>query len=113
LCPEPIQSRCAVLRYSKLTDAQILSRLLSVCKEETVSYSNDGLEAVIFTAQGDLRQVITSIILLNICICIYIVSTLDMGCGGVGVCSVPCDRKVAGSNVPQALRSDLGQVAHP
>lgn len=53
---EPIQSRCAVLRYSKLSDAQILSRLLAVCKEENVSYSNDGLEAVIFTAQGDLRQ---------------------------------------------------------
>lgn len=53
---EPIQSRCAVLRYSKLTDAQILARLLTVCEKENVSYSNDGLEAVIFTAQGDLRQ---------------------------------------------------------
>ena len=34
---EPIQSRCAVLRYSKLSDAQILTRLLEVCDKEKVS----------------------------------------------------------------------------
>ena len=33
---EPIQSRCAVLRYSKLSDAQILARLLEVCDKEKV-----------------------------------------------------------------------------
>lgn len=55
--PEPIQSRCAVLRYTKLTDAQILARLLSVIEKEKVQYTDDGLEAVIFTAQGDMRQV--------------------------------------------------------
>ena len=38
---------------------------------------------------------------------------LIKGRGGVGVCSVPCNRKVAGSNIPQAtvMRRDLGQVA--
>lgn len=55
--PEPIQSRCAVLRYTKLTDAQILARLLSVIEKENVQYTDDGLEAIIFTAQGDMRQV--------------------------------------------------------
>lgn len=54
---EPIQSRCAVLRYSKLTDGQILARLQEVVEKEGVSVSDDGLEAVIFTAQGDMRQV--------------------------------------------------------
>ena len=33
---EAIQSRCAVLRYSKLTDAQILERLMTVCDKEKV-----------------------------------------------------------------------------
>ncbi len=55
---EPIQSRCAVLRYSKLSDAQILSRLQKVLEKEDVSYADDGIEAIIFTAQGDMRQVI-------------------------------------------------------
>jgi len=54
---EPIQSRCAVLRYSKLSDSQLLTRLTEVCTSEAVSYTDDGLEAVIFTAQGDMRQV--------------------------------------------------------
>ena len=57
LCSEPIQSRCAVLRYTKLTDTQLLARLCEVCQSEKVSYTDDGLEAVIFTAQGDMRQV--------------------------------------------------------
>lgn len=33
----PIQSRCAVLRYTKLTDAQVLARVLQICKKENVN----------------------------------------------------------------------------
>ncbi|XP_040116867.1 replication factor C subunit 2 isoform X1 [Oryx dammah] len=58
---EPIQSRCAVLRYTKLTDAQILARLLSVIEKEKVPYTDDGLEAIIFTAQGDMRQALNNL----------------------------------------------------
>ncbi|XP_068824445.1 replication factor C subunit 2 isoform X2 [Capricornis sumatraensis] len=58
---EPIQSRCAVLRYTKLTDAQILARLLSVIEKEKVRYTDDGLEAIIFTAQGDMRQALNNL----------------------------------------------------
>ncbi|GAB6028714.1 replication factor C subunit 4 [Chamberlinius hualienensis] len=54
---EPIQSRCAILRYGKLSDQQILEKTIQICKLEDVSYSEDGLEAIVFTAQGDLRQV--------------------------------------------------------
>lgn len=57
LSSEPIQSRCAVLRYTKLTDSQILARLLKIVEKEDVPYTDDGLEAIIFTAQGDMRQV--------------------------------------------------------
>lgn len=34
---EPIQSRCAMLRYGKLTDAQILAKVLQVCEKENVT----------------------------------------------------------------------------
>lgn len=54
---EPIQSRCAVLRYTKLTPVQLMARLLQVVKAEDVQYTNEGLEAVVFTAEGDMRQV--------------------------------------------------------
>lgn len=33
---EPIQSRCAMLRYGKLTDAQVLAKVLEVCEKEKV-----------------------------------------------------------------------------
>lgn len=58
---EPIQSRCAILRYSKLTDKQLLKRILEICELENLSYTDDGLEAIIFTAQGDMRQAINNL----------------------------------------------------
>lgn len=58
---EPIQSRCAMLRFSKLSDAQVLAKIMEVCKLEGVEYSEDGLEAVVFTAQGDMRQALNNL----------------------------------------------------
>ena len=46
-----------MLRYSKLNDEQLLKRLIEIAKAEQVSYTSEGLEAIIFTAQGDMRQV--------------------------------------------------------
>lgn len=58
---EPLQSRCAILRYSKLSDEDVLKRLLQIIKLEDVKYTNDGLEAIIFTAEGDMRQAINNL----------------------------------------------------
>uniref|UniRef100_W5KFB3 Replication factor C subunit 2 n=1 Tax=Astyanax mexicanus TaxID=7994 RepID=W5KFB3_ASTMX len=58
---EPIQSRCAVLRYSKLRDEQIMMRLMEVVEKENLHTTNDGLEAIIFTAQGDMRQALNNL----------------------------------------------------
>ncbi|KNC81494.1 replication factor C subunit 2 [Sphaeroforma arctica JP610] len=53
---EPIQSRCAILRYSRLSDKQVLSRIMQICEIENVPYTPEGLEAIVFTAGGDMRQ---------------------------------------------------------
>lgn len=58
---EPIQSRAAILRYTRLADEQILVRLKQVCEMEQVSYTDDGLEAIIFTAEGDLRNALNNL----------------------------------------------------
>src|ERR1700761_2370554 len=75
---EPIQSRCAILRYAKLTDREILQRLLEICAEEKVSpevlqcfhfpdmypqveYNDDGLAALVFSSEGDMRQAINNL----------------------------------------------------
>jgi replication factor C subunit 2/4 len=34
---EPIQSRCALLRYSRLTDQELLRRIVQICDLEAVS----------------------------------------------------------------------------
>ncbi|KAJ3192410.1 replication factor C subunit 4 [Irineochytrium annulatum] len=58
---EPIQSRCAILRYSKLTDIQLLKRLTEICEFEKVDYVPEGLQAIMFTAEGDMRQAINNL----------------------------------------------------
>lgn len=58
---EPLQSRCAILRYSRLTDAQVVKRLYQICKAENVEYSDDGIAALVFSAEGDMRQAINNL----------------------------------------------------
>jgi replication factor C subunit 2/4 len=58
---EAIQSRAAILRYSRLSHEQILTCLLKVCKSEQISYTDDGLEAILFTAEGDMRHALNNL----------------------------------------------------
>ncbi|KAJ3217032.1 replication factor C subunit 4 [Dinochytrium kinnereticum] len=58
---EPIQSRCAILRYSRLSDKQLLKRLMEICEAEKVEYVPEGLEAIIFSSEGDMRQAINNL----------------------------------------------------
>ena len=38
-----------------------MSRLLTICKAEGVRYTNDGLEALLFCCDGDLRMAVNSL----------------------------------------------------
>ncbi|XBJ03649.1 hypothetical protein VPH35_022752 [Triticum aestivum] len=58
---EPIQSRCAIVRFSRLSDQEILGRLMIVVAAEKVPYVPEGLEAIIFTADGDMRQALNNL----------------------------------------------------
>ncbi|KAF2660168.1 replication factor C subunit 4 [Lophiostoma macrostomum CBS 122681] len=58
---EPLQSRCAILRYSRLTDAQVVRRIAQICEAEKVEYSDDGIAALVFSAEGDMRQAINNL----------------------------------------------------
>ena len=40
---EPIQSRCAIVRFARLEDEQILKRLMTVVEQEKVTPELDGL----------------------------------------------------------------------
>jgi replication factor C subunit 2/4 len=58
---EPIQSRCAILRFSKLTDQEVLNRIIQVIQMENVSFENPGLEALVFSAEGDMRNALNNL----------------------------------------------------
>ena len=58
---EPIQSRCAIVRFGKLSDEQIFSRIKDIAKLEQAEVTIEGLEAVVFTADGDMRQAINNL----------------------------------------------------
>jgi len=58
---EPLQSRCAILRYARLTDAQVVKRLMQICDAEKVEHSEDGIAALVFSAEGDMRQAINNL----------------------------------------------------
>ena len=58
---EPIQSRCAILRFTRLSDAEVLHRLRQVCDAEDVTTTDAGLEALIFTAEGDMRNALNNL----------------------------------------------------
>lgn len=58
---EAIQSRAAILRYSRLTHEQILANLLKVCEAEELAYTDEGLEAILFTAEGDMRHALNNL----------------------------------------------------
>lgn len=58
---EPIQSRCAILRFHKLDDKQVVKRLRQVCAAEGVPITDDGMEAIVFFADGDMRSALNNL----------------------------------------------------
>ncbi|CAJ0764940.1 23491_t:CDS:10 [Entrophospora sp. SA101] len=58
---EPIQSRCTIFKFKKLTDDMIEKRLLEICKHQDVKYVPKGIDAIVFTSEGDMRQAINNL----------------------------------------------------
>eukprot|EP00915_Cephaloidophora_sp_WS-2016_P006497 GHVH01008777.1.p1 GENE.GHVH01008777.1~~GHVH01008777.1.p1 ORF type:complete len:372 (-),score=42.87 GHVH01008777.1:67-1092(-) len=58
---EPLQSRCAIVRFGRLQDHMILHRLLKICDSENVQYDDSGLEMIVFTSEGDMRIAVNNL----------------------------------------------------
>lgn len=58
---EPIQSRCAIIGFTKLSDEVISERLQSICNIENILYTNAGIESIILTSNGDMRQALNNL----------------------------------------------------
>jgi len=55
---EPIQSRCAILRFTRIADEDLVERLKYVLDKESAPYEKPGLDALVFSAEGDMRNVL-------------------------------------------------------
>jgi replication factor C small subunit len=53
---EPIQSRCVVFRFTRLTNEDIVSHLKTICQKEGVKYEDKALTQIYEATSGDLRH---------------------------------------------------------
>lgn len=52
---EPIQTSCTIIRFKSLSTRELTQRILNVIDLESVQYTPDGLEKLLYLAEGDMR----------------------------------------------------------
>lgn len=58
---EAIQSRCIILRFSKLKEHEVELNLKRVVEGENVKITSEGFKTLLFIADGDMRQAINNL----------------------------------------------------
>jgi len=58
---DPIQSRCAVFRFSPLGDDAVAEQVRDIAAAEDIEVTEDGLDALVYAAGGDMRRAINSL----------------------------------------------------
>ncbi len=58
---DPIQSRCAVFRFTELTEDAIEAQVREIAANEGIEVTDDGVDALVFAADGDMRKAINGL----------------------------------------------------
>lgn len=58
---DPIQSRCAIYRFRALDSDAIIKEIKKIADAEGLSVTDDGLKAIVYVAQGDMRKAINAL----------------------------------------------------
>ena len=58
---DPIQSRCSVFRFSPLGDDAVEAEVRHIAAEEGIELTDDGLDALVYAAGGDMRKAINGL----------------------------------------------------
>jgi len=58
---DPIQSRCAVFRFSPLSDEAVEAQVRDIAADQDIEITDDGLDALVYAANGDMRRAINSL----------------------------------------------------
>lgn len=55
---DPLQSRCAVFRFKRIPRDAIKKRIAWILDQEKTTYDPQGLDAILYVAEGDLRRAV-------------------------------------------------------
>src|SRR5438876_36516 len=92
---EPIQSRCALFRFTPLPEEKVVESLHRIAKNENLKTTEGGLKTIVEVAEGDLRKAI------NI---LQAASSMSKGISEETVCSIvgsqKCSRRTCHSLGP-------------
>ncbi len=58
---DPIQSRCAVFRFSPLSDEAVAAQIDEIAEAEGIEVTDGGREALVYAAGSDMRRAINSL----------------------------------------------------
>jgi len=58
---DPIQSRCAVFRFSPLGDTAVAKQVRIIADAEDIEVTDDGVDALVYAAGGDMRKAINGL----------------------------------------------------
>jgi replication factor C small subunit len=58
---DPIQSRCAVFRFSPLSDEAIRNQVEDIAAAEGIETTEEGIDALVYYADGDMRRAINAL----------------------------------------------------
>jgi len=58
---DPIQSRCAVFRFSPLGDEAVAEETRHIAGQEGIEVTDDGMDALVYAAAGDMRKAINAL----------------------------------------------------
>ena len=58
---ESIQSRCMIIKYSKLNKDDLFDKIKYICGNENMPYTEEGIEQLLFLSDYDIRQSINNL----------------------------------------------------
>jgi replication factor C small subunit len=58
---DPIQSRCAVFRFSPLGDEAVETQIGRIAETEDIELTDDAVDALVYAADGDMRKAINGL----------------------------------------------------
>ena len=58
---DPIQSRCAVFRFSPLSDEAVAEEMRHIADQEGIEVTDGGMDALVYAADGDMRKAINAL----------------------------------------------------